>query len=224
MHNLNKITKILGATVALAASNIVLAEDVTVPATVTVDNTIDFTFTGSLDFGILRATGDQDSGECSGITIPADPAEAINTDISLSTDAIAACPAGVGTNTSIMQSIGGTIARPVFTITGIANFTQLSLSLPDTTVAPIFMKLDGGQPATAPDFALYDFTAYQTSGTAVDVTMDATGNGSVTADNAGIITFTLGATITTDPDTFTTSSYQDSTAYVTTLPVTVDYP
>lgn len=212
MHNLNKITKILGASLVLLASNAALGETLSVPTTVAVDNTIDFTLAGTLDFGIIRATGNNDGTNCAGIVVSANPAVANTT--TLGGTAASNCSTG---NDAVMQSVGGVIARPVFTVAGLAGFTALDLTLP---VTPTALTLTGGAPAGAPAFRLYDITAYQTTGTAAFVA----NGGTVTANATGDITFNVGATIVTDSEAYTgTFSYENST-YEGTFDVTVEYP
>ena len=59
MSNLNKITKILGATFVLAASTSALAAETrSATATVEVLNAFTMTVDTALDFGIVRATAD----------------------------------------------------------------------------------------------------------------------------------------------------------------------
>ena len=54
----NKLAKGIAAALLLAGTGSAMAETLTVPATVSVNNAIDFQFTGSLDFGTAtcRAT------------------------------------------------------------------------------------------------------------------------------------------------------------------------
>ncbi|MCV2885896.1 hypothetical protein OE749_14450 [Aestuariibacter sp. AA17] len=182
------------------------AETLTVPATVAVDNSINFTLTGSLDFGIVRATVDNTAGNCVGITLPANPASALNS--TLGTAAAAAC---TGAGTAVLQNVGGTPARPSLQVAGLAPFTALTLTLP---AAPVDLVLNPA-PTGAPVLRLFDFTAYQTSGTPAAVTT------TVTADASGAIAFNVGATLTTDPGT-PTLTYENTT-YTGDFDVTVTY-
>lgn len=211
MYQLNNITKILGATVLLVGSSAALAETVTVPATVTVDNTIDFALVGTMDFGIVRATVDPTSTECVGLTLPADPTAA--TTAVLGTAAATACTAGAGD--AVIQSVGGTLARPAFTVGGLPAFTSLVLTVPSGT-SDLTLAIP---PAGAPVLQLIDFTAHDTGAdSAVALT---SGVGAVVADAAGDIAFSVGATLITDPGT-PTLTYQN-VAYTGSYDVTVAY-
>lgn len=214
MFNPNKITKILGATFVLVGTTSVMAETISVPATVTIDNTIDFQSTGTLDFGILRATVDNTATNCVGIIVSANPLTANSS--TLLGSAAAACP---NTGTAVLQAIGGTITRPSFTVAGLAAFTQLNITLPNTTVAPVEMDLSP-KPAGAPSLQLYDFSVYKSSATAGAVTL-VNGVGTIDADSTGAIAFTVGATITTDAAT-STLDYQN-VAYAANFDVIVTY-
>jgi hypothetical protein len=213
MHNLNKITKILGASLVLVASNAALGQEtLSVPTTVTVDNTIDFTLAGTLDFGIIRATGNSDGTNCAGLVISANPAVANTT--TLGNTAASNC---ASSNDAVIQSIGGVVARPVFTVAGLAGFTSLELTLP---VAATDLTLTGGAPAGAPVFKLLDLTAYQTTGTAAFVS----NGGTITANGTGDITFNVGGTLVTDTETFTSTLTYENSSYEGTFDVTVAYP
>lgn len=194
MTKLHAIAKGLGATLLLASASTAFAETVNVPATLTVDNTIDFTTTGTLDFGTVRATPDNSAAvNCVGLTMPANPALALNS--TLGTAGAAACTA---TGTAVLQAVGGTPTRPEFSIAGVAAFTTLTLTLPTT------VDLTTTAPAGSPIFRLVDFTAYRTSGTPAAVTT------TVQVDGSGNATFNVGATLLTDPGMPTTSAYENA--------------
>jgi hypothetical protein len=215
MFNPNKITKILGATFVLVATTSVMAETLTVPSTVTVDNTIDFQTLGSLDFGIVRATVDGAGSLCAGIVVSANPATANTT--TLAGTAATACP-NVGT--SVLQTVGGTVARPTFTVAGLAPFTVLQIAVPNTTTAPVEMDLTP-KPAGAPSLQLYDFTVYRSSGTTPAFVTLTNGAGTIDASSTGAIAFSVGATLTTDAAA-STLTYQN-VAYTADFDVTVTY-
>ncbi|WP_124748932.1 hypothetical protein [Alteromonas facilis] len=203
----------LGALVALSVVTATAnAETLTVPATVTVDNTINFALTGTFDVGTIRATADPTSDECVGIVIPANPATATS----------AYVPGGVGQpcNTGAgdaeIQIVGGSITRPQFDITGLAAFTTLTVTVPTTATS---MTLNPA-PAGAPELQLINHSVYQSSGTAGNVTLT-TGSGSIVADASGNITFLVGATIITDPGTPTLA--YENTGYAGSFDVTVAY-
>jgi hypothetical protein len=204
----------LSAVLLIGAAGLAQAETVTVPATATVDNTIDFTFTGSLDFGTIRATADNSAvTTCVGLTIPANPASA--TTATLGTAGAAACTSGAGT--SVLQSVGGTIARPAFAVAGLAPFTGLKVTVPTTAVN---MTLTPA-PATGSIFQLLDFTVYQTTGTPASVTLTS-GVGNIAANATGNIGFSVGASLITDPASTATLAYENS-AYTASFDVLVAY-
>ncbi|MDC8829761.1 DUF4402 domain-containing protein [Alteromonas gilva] len=206
MKTFNKNLSVIGTALIATLAGSASAETVTVPVTLTVDNTIAFTQTGTLDFGTLRATADGSAAvNCVGLTMPANPASALNA--TLGTAGSTACTA---TGTAVIQNVGGTPTRPEFAVAGLAPFTVLTLTLPTTADLAL-----NPAPAGAPIFRLLDFTAYQSSGTPGAVTT------TVTADNVGDIAFTVGATIITDP---TTASLQyENTSYTGDFDVTVSY-
>lgn len=205
MHKLNNITKILGATVLLVGSSLATAETLTVPTTVAVDNTIDFSLTGTLDFGIIRATPGQTVSECVALVVPANPATAVSNSI-LGTETAALCSAGAAAD-GVIQNVGGTITRPEFTVAGLAAFTTLTVTVPVTSDA-IALTLNPA-PAGASILNLRDFGVYQSSGTAGDIALT-TGSGTITANATGDIVFNVGATMATDV-VATSPAYENTT-------------
>lgn len=188
-------------------SSLALAETVTVPASVTVNNAIDLTFTGTLNFGEVRATADSTAAECAGLVLS--PTSLVLTAAPTS----ATCS---GTGTSVIQGVGGTVERPVFTVAGIAPFTTLNLTVP--SVAVDLTAATG--PGTA-QFQLTNFTAHKTSAPIAAIAITA-GAGSFPVDAAGGAVFTVGATLITDPTAVTTITYQDL-AYTGSFDVSVTY-
>lgn len=204
-----KLATGLSAAMLLMGANVALAESVTVPATVTVNNAINFTFTGSLNFGQVRAVADATAAECIGLQIASSAAPAaLAAPTGTTAMYTAAC---TSTGTSAMQAVGGTPARPVFTIAGVAPFTTLQLALPS---AAVNLTAATG-PGTA-QFQLVDFTGFKTSGTAGPVTT------TIAVDATGGATFNVGATLITDPTTPTITTYQDL-AYTGSFNVAVTY-
>jgi hypothetical protein len=203
------LAKTLGAVMLCAGAHAALAETVSVPASVTVNNAIDFTFTGTLDFGTVRAVADGTDLTCTGLELPANPTLPITADIP------AACSAGEGD--AVIQSVGGTPARPVFTVAGTAPFTNLTVTVPDTTI-PLTAATGPG----TPQFFLSEFTVYRTSGTATTITIDADGEGILQTNATGEATFTVGATLATHLGTVANTNYQDM-AYTGTFDVEVVY-
>jgi hypothetical protein len=194
----HKIVKGLSVAMLLMGANAVLAETVNVPASVTVNNAIDFTFTGSLDFGQVRATAAAAAGTCAGLVL------------GTTTTTLTAAAAGTGfallctTVGGALQSVGGTPARPVFTIAGVAPFATLTLTLPAPTILAAVDLTAATGPGT-PQFKLTDFTARKTSGTPSTLTS------SVMTDADGGATFTVGATLINETAAITNVNYQDLT-------------
>jgi len=212
------LVKGLSVAMLLIGSNMALAETVSVPATVTVNNAIDFSFTGTLNFGEIRATADATANECAGLTLAANPATPIGAQVQPTS-----C---TGLGAAVMQAVGGTPARPVFTIAGVAPFTNLEVTVPTT---PTTVNGDGGVvdliAATGPDtpqFFLEAFTVYRTSGTAAAVTLVA-GVGTIQTTGTGGATFTVGATLGTHEGAVVGTTYQDL-AYSGSFDVEVAYP
>lgn len=207
MKQLNqKVVKGLSVAMLLMGANLAIAEVVSIPASVTVNNAIDLTFTGTLDFGEVRATADTTNELCSGLTLG-------TSSLALTTPAAAApfSTACTGPGTSALQSVGGTVARPSITIAGAAPFTTLDVILPTTA------NLTAPGAAGAPIFQLIGFTALKTSGTSAPVATN------IQTDGSGGAVFTVGATLITDPGIPAILSYQDQ-AYEGTFDVTVEYP
>jgi hypothetical protein len=214
MKKRNQITQAAVLAVAAVSSLNAMAETATVQATVTIDNSIDFTAAGTLDFGTLRATAENTATNCAGITLPANPATtALST--TLGADANTACPqAGDAT----IQAIGGTIARPTFTIAGVPGFSTLDITVPNT------VELTAPLAPGAATFTLSDFTAWKITGggtvnTAIPIASNA---GVIQANGTGGASFSIGATIRTD-DSFTGQNYENNVAYVGDIEVEVNY-
>jgi hypothetical protein len=204
----NKLTTALGAALVLAATGTAVAETLSVPATVSVNNAIDFQFTGSLDFGILRATADAALDTCAILELPANAASPV---AAVASGAGTLCTAGAGS--AVIQSVGGTVARPSFTIAGVAPFTNLVLTLPAASIT-----LTGAAvPPGSANFTVGNFTAYRTSGTPGAVTT------AISTTAAGSAAFTVGAQIATHVQAITAPVYQDGTPYTGNFDVTVAY-
>ena len=207
-----KLLSGIGAAALVAGANLALAESVTIPATVTVNNAINFTSTGTLDFGIVRANADGTDKECVGLVLS-------TTSLSLTTAASGALfsAACTGAGSAVIQAVGGTVARPVLTVAGVAPFTTLTLKVPNTAQD---LAASSTPPGSA-KFQIMDFTATKTSGTPASVTISA-GSGTFQTDATGGATLTIGASLVTDPGTPTAVTYQD-VAYAGTFDVEVNY-
>lgn len=224
-HTNFKLATGLGIALLFAGSNLAMAETVSVPATVTVNNAINFTFTGTLDFGTVRATPDRTTttpahtvaaASCAGLTLAANPATPIGAQVTP-----ALCTAA-GSN-AVMQSVGGTPARPVLTIAAVAPFTTMNIQVPAAATLGAAIPLTASTGPGTPQMFLSAFTAYKTNGTPGAITLTA-GAGTIQTDGTGTATFTVGATIGTDPaaDVLTAFAYQDL-AYSGSFDVSVTY-
>jgi hypothetical protein len=204
MKLLNKmVVKALAGSALLSVAGSTLATDVTVQATTTVDNAIDLTVAGTLNFGTVRAVVGTTDGDCAGLTLPAEDGLPLT----------AASGGDFGTDctpaNAVLIAVDNAVERPEFTVAGLAPFTAVTLSAinggSDATLAIT------GAPSTIPGFLLRDWTAYQSSGFS-PAAIDLTTTGNISADSAGEIVFTVGATLqtTTNPVTDGISSeYQE---------------
>jgi hypothetical protein len=200
------LAKGLGVVLLCAGANIALAETVSVPASVTVNNAIDFTVTGTLDFGQVRAVADTEEDLCTGLVMPANPASP------LTQGTPADCTESVD---AALQAVGGTPTRPLFTVTGTAPFTNLTLTLPLPTESVALTAATG--PGT-PQFFLSAFTAHKTSGTPGTITP---GDNNLQTGATGEATFAVGATLGTHLGA-ASANYQDL-AYTGSFDVMVEY-
>lgn len=205
-----KLVTGLSAAMLLMGANAALAETVTVPATVTVNNAIDFAFTGTLDFGEVRASADLTTAECVGLVLS--PTSLVLT--AAAANATASCTSA---GTAVIQAVGGTVARPVFTIAGVAPFTTLNLTVPNADIPMVGTAVPPGTPR----FFLRQFTVQKTSAPAAAITITA-GAGSIVTDAGGGATFTVGANLITDNTAPSTIAYQD-VAYTSSFNVSVNY-
>lgn len=213
MKKRNQITQAAVLAVATMSSVGALAETQTVTATVTVDNSIDFTVTGTMDFGTLRAVGYSGAGDCAFVTLAANPATTALT-ATAGANATAAC---ANTANAAVQAIGGTLARPVFAIAGVPAFSTLDITVPGLVelTAPL-------APGSA-SFFLDDFTAYKISGGGTPGAITIAANaGVIQVNGSGAATFSVGATLYTD-DTFTGQNYENNIAYTGDIEVEVNY-
>lgn len=206
MKKRNQITQAAVLAVATMTSVGAMAEIASVTASVTVDNSIDFTSAGTLNFGTLRAVADNSANNCAYVTLSAGPAApAIAATGGAATTAFC-----TGAGNAAVQSIGGTLERPTFTIAGVAAFTTLDVTLPTT------VELTAPLAPGAASFFMRDFTAWKTSGTPGAVTT------TIQVDGTGGAVFQLGATLHTD-DSFAGQNYENNIAYTGNIDVEVAY-
>ncbi|MFT2109965.1 DUF4402 domain-containing protein [Marinomonas sp. 2405UD68-3] len=203
MAILNKQKSIVIGSILLAgASSIAVAETVNTTATVTVQNAFNLTEVTPLNLGTLRATADPAGTETATVVIPADG--------SAPTAATSGPPAALSVLTA------GTPAT--YTVDSAAGFTSLTLTLPGPTTT-ITVAAAAAPPGT-PAFTLGTFTGYITSGPNSG-TAYTTATPNLQTDATGTVSFSVGATLTTDATT-TTSPYIDGD-YTGTFPVIVVY-
>lgn len=208
MSKFTKLTKAFGTAAILVGASSALAETVTVPASVTVNNAIDLTFTGELNFGEVRATADATDEICTGLAMPANPASALVAQVP------ALCAGGEGD--ADLLAIGGTPTRPEFTVAGTAPFSTMTLTVPDDAQA-----LTAATGPGTPQFFLSEFTAYRTGASAETITLDVDGVGTFPTNASGGATFTVGATLGTNLGV-SSANYQDL-AYTGSFEVEVTY-
>ncbi|NDV91716.1 hypothetical protein GTH32_11025 [Alteromonas sp. 345S023] len=205
MKLLNKmIVKALAGSALLSVAGSTLATEVTVQASTTVDNAIDLTVAGTLNFGTVRAVVGSADGDCAGLTLPAEDGQPL--EAASGTAFTAACTAP---SDAVLIAVDNSVERPEFTVAGLAPFTNVTLSA-------INGGTDGrleitGAPSTIPWFVLTDWTAYQSSGFS-PAAIDLTTTGNIAADSNGEIVFTVGATLQTAATPTTdgiTAAYQE---------------
>ena len=200
-----KLLKGLSAAMLCMGSSLVMAETVTIPATVTVNNAIDFTSTGTLNFGEVRAAADTAAaGNCSGLTLPT------NSLVPVAASGAAFTTVCSGTGAAVIQAVGGTPSRPTLTIAGVAPFTTLDVVLP--TTADLTAATGPGNA----QFRVINFTAFKTSAPTATVTT------TIQTDGTGGAVFTVGGTLITDPTDPVDPAYQDL-AYSGSFDVEVTY-
>lgn len=216
MFKKNLIIKTVAISALLTAVGTSVATEVTVNASATVNNAIDLTVAGALNFGTVRATVGSADGDCAGITLPAQPGQPL----------VAASGGDFGTDCTpadaVLTAIDNAVERPEFTVAGLSPFTTVTLAAinkDDDAALSV-----AGAPATVAGFLLRDWTAFQSSGFSPDA-IDLTSTDNITADNAGEIVFTVGATLQTATNPTTDGinvDYQDS-AYEGEFTVEVTY-
>lgn len=199
MQNLNKITKILGATFILVGSCNVLAETLNSTATTTVQNAFTLTETTALDFGTVRAV--------------ADPTGGINiAQLVLAPDGTSTTPAVVGNSALTLLTAG---SAGVISVTGAAAFTNLTVTFPAN-----FTLTATGAPPTSPTFEVLNADWVGTVvGGANDGATYAGAN--LQTDSAGVVGMNFGTTLKTD-SVASTTAYIDA-AYTGNYVLTVVY-
>jgi hypothetical protein len=209
MFNPNKITKIMGTSLTLAGaatalmftSSAAFAESVTTATvTATVQNAFTLVETTPLDFGTVRAVADNTG--------------ALNIAILTLTPAGAITPtAGVGT--SAMTSLSGGTAG-VFTVTGAASFTNLTVTFPAD-----FTLTNGTAPPGSPVFDILqaDWVGTIVGGANDGVTYAA---GNMQTDVTGAVALNVGTKLKTDSAVGTTGQYLDA-AYTGTYTMDISY-
>ena len=183
MKNLNKITKILGVTFVLAASGVASAATVSSTATATVQNAFTITEDTELSFGTIRAT-----------------AEPLGTNVAtlvLAADGSVTTPAP-GVNSALTQLLPGSVGQ--FSISNAAAYTNLTITDPSD-----FELTNGTAPGTSPTFDVTTFTYIIRGGANDGAAYTGTTTGALQTDATGAVSFDMGATLSTDSDTSSTS-------------------
>lgn len=203
MNNLNKITKILGVTFVLAASNTVYASTAPATATATVQNAFTLTEDTALDFGTVRATADNTGAlNIAAIILAADG--------SVTTSAVG--------NASLTQLSPGSVGQ--FSVSGAAAFTDLVITFP-----PDFTLTAAVAPPGSPIFDVLaaDWVAIVRGGVNDGVAYNAAvGSENLQTDNTGAVSFDAGTSLKTDATVGSTGNYIDD-VYNGTYTMTVDY-
>lgn len=201
MFNPNKITKILGATFVLVSSNSVFAEQVTTATvTTTVQNAFTLVETTPLNFGTVRAVADN-TGAANIAILTLSPAGAI------------VPTAGVAN--SALTSLGGANAG-VFTVSGAASFTNLTVTFPAD-----FTLTNGAAPPGSP---VFDVLQADWVGTIVGGANDGVtyAGGNMQTDVTGAVALNVGTQLKTDSAVGTTGQYLDA-AYTGTYTMDISY-
>lgn len=170
-------------------------------ATVTVQNTFVLTELTPLNLGTIRAT--------------ADPAGTVQATYIVNANGTTSVPASGGPAAAISELVEGEPAT--YEVSGAAGFADIDVTV--TTPASDELTLSGAPPGT-PVFSIGTFTTYITSGPNINTAYVATTN-EATTDVAGSVTFSVGATLSTD-DAASTEAYADGD-YVGNYTVTVSY-
>ncbi|MBQ4831900.1 hypothetical protein J8L70_01465 [Pseudoalteromonas sp. MMG010] len=207
MKNIIKLTSIAAAFTFTSFATI--AETTTVTASVTVQNSFEFTAGDPLNFGIIRATNGSSITDFASIELPALAGSNPIYDAT-----------GANGDTAEVSVLDDTDLSPAtFTIAGASGFTDIAIEdMSGTTVDMIAQDAPPG----GPGFTLSDFTFYVVDGTNSGDSGDIDGTPAIiTTDINGSATFSLGATLTTDKTVFT--SYTDDVAYTGDVSVTVNY-
>jgi hypothetical protein len=209
-----------GVAVALSTALLsmqVAAETTTADIGVAVNNAITFVKNTDLNFGDVRAKSDAIVDTCNGLFLPANPAQALRP-VSLAADATltgGTNPCATGVGTAVMTSLGTTPAtRASFTVSGAANFTPLTVKVPQTVV------LENPNPL-APDFLFTYPIGFRTSAPTADIIFTA-GSAVVTTDGSGGFAFNLGGALVTNPGANAVTTYDDTT-YTASMTVEVTY-
>ena len=218
-NKLRTTTKLLGVTALLAVTTNALAvESVTSTATVTVQNSFTFTESSAIDFGTIRAAASPTGDATNGSDTEAKPTEDVATLIVASANS--ATTTTSGTNAIIQELLPA--AAGVYTVAGVAPYSNLTITLPALTAANPIKLTPGSLPPGAAYFWMYGFEATVTSGANNNTAYSV--DGDLTADLNGDASFTVGATLATSFPTSTVNqgAYQD-VAYTGDYIITVDY-
>jgi cell wall-associated NlpC family hydrolase len=184
--SMKKIAIVMVPTLLSLSSFSAVSKTATFTASVEVKNTFELEVVEPLSFGKIRATADTVSTSQASLTMPANPSATIAPPLTTTEAAI-----------SVLED--GSPAK--FTIDGVAAFTELTITDPtDTDITP-----KDAAPSGTAMFKLDSFTYFVVEGANPGTDVSA---GKIQVDAEGKATFTLGATLSTDPST-PTSDYLD---------------
>jgi len=194
MNNLNKITKVLGATFLLVSATNSYAVQKTSTATVEVKNIITIAENAAINFGSVRASVDQ-TNVANFASLTLNPVSGALTET--------AAPTGVTAPAALTSLTAGNVGS--YTISEAASFTGLNLTFP-TAVATLIAS---GFPGTTPSFTVDSWTAAVDGGP--NDGGDATDNTILVTDFDGAVTFSVGAKLNTMKSaTSATDKYVDA--------------
>lgn len=190
----NKIILAIAAASVAISTQSFAEESVSSAATVTVQNSFTFAETAALSFGIITVT----AGAASDFDDTDNPVTAAI--YTVGADGSVNVPEGNVDGGYITRIQDGTPAS--FEISNAARFTKIDLTFPTESIHmrnPI-ARADGAT------FKLKDFTAADADGNSINIA-SGVADDAVETDESGIATFTVGASITTTPGSYTDGEF-----------------
>ncbi|MGB3725133.1 MAG: hypothetical protein WA981_05150 [Glaciecola sp.] len=186
----------------LGATSVVAQESVTSSASVVVQNAFDLAEVAPLDFGTVRATVDSDpTDDSASVSIAS---FAIGTDGTVGSVSLAG-----GATTAASMSVISDGSPAEFSITNAAPFTEITLNVPSG-----FDIVNSSAPPGTAVFGVGTFLFRE-----VGATSDAT---AIDTDINGEVSFTMGATLSTDDNAAAQTNYAEGT-YTASFVMEVEY-